>query len=76
VRIISTSTTDLPNLEIIQRQCAHIVNLPPQAEASTTASIRKFYLEGMEEAFAKIEQGLNSTLQNVRNGIDKKEGGV
>ncbi|MFA5942729.1 MAG: hypothetical protein WC798_03610 [Candidatus Paceibacterota bacterium] len=76
VRIISTSTADLPNLEMIQKQCAHIVNLPPQAETSTTARIRQFYFEGVEEAFVEIEQGIKTTLQNVRNKIGQTGGTI
>ena len=63
VRVISHSTADLPGLEIIQRQCAHIVNLPPQAETSTTARIRQLSLDGL----GKIEKALLNALAEVRN---------
>ncbi|MCX6787301.1 MAG: adenylyltransferase/cytidyltransferase family protein [Candidatus Kaiserbacteria bacterium] len=72
VRIISESTKDLPNLEEMQRQCAHIVNLPPQAETSTTARIRRLSLDGAASVLLKIEEGLKATLQEVHNELAKK----
>lgn len=71
VRIISHSTADLPNLEIIQRQCAHIVNLPPQAETSTTARIRRLSIDGAAKVILRVEQVLTSALQGVRNEIER-----
>lgn len=72
VRLISESTKDLPNLDEIQQQCAHIVNLPPQAETSTTARIRRLSLDGATNVLLKIEKGLTQTLQEVRDELDKK----
>ena len=71
VRVISQSTTDLPDLEEIQRYCANIVNLPPQAETSTTGLVRKLTLEGGAKVFSRIEKGLTTLLQEVRNEIKK-----
>lgn len=64
VRVISESTQDLPGLEKIQSQCAHVVNLPPQAETSTTARVRRLSMEGAAKAIMKIEKA----LEEVRNG--------
>jgi len=73
VRIISESTKDLPVLEKIQQQCAHIVNLPPQAETSTTARIRQLTFDGTAGLLLKIERGLNGFLKEVRDEISKKQ---
>lgn len=67
VRIISESTTDLPNREEIQRYCAHIVNLPPQAETSTTARIRRLSLDGTAKVLLRTEKALIAALEEVRN---------
>lgn len=72
VRIISESTKDLPGLERIQEQCAHIVNLPPQAETSTTARIRRLTLDGATNVFLKIKRGLDSILKEVNDELGKK----
>lgn len=66
VRVISQSTTDLPGLEEIQSQCAHIVNLPPQSETSTTARIRRLSFDGAVAVLAKVEQDLTRVLKEVR----------
>lgn len=71
VRIISESTKDLPNLEMIQQQCAHIVSLPPQAETSTTARIRRLSFDGAASVLLKVERRLTITLQEVRDEIGK-----
>jgi D-glycero-beta-D-manno-heptose 1-phosphate adenylyltransferase len=72
VRIISESTKDLPNLEKIQEQCAYIVNLPPQAETSTTARIRRLSLDGAVNVVLKVEKVLTAALQGVRDEIGKQ----
>lgn len=71
VRVISESTKDLPLLEMIQQQCAHIVNLPPQAETSTTARIRQLTLDGASSTLLKVEQVLVAALKGVRDEIEK-----
>lgn len=71
VRIISESTKDLPLLEKIQQQCAHIVNLPPQAETSTTARIRQLSLDGVAKVLLRTEKALTQALEGVRNEIEK-----
>lgn len=73
VQIVSTSTKDLPaDMEEVKRHCEHIVNLPPQAETSTTARIRRLTLDGAAGVLLKIEKGLTATLQEVRSEIEKK----
>lgn len=71
VRIISHSTADLPGLEVIQQQCAHIVNLPPQAETSTTARIRQLSMDGAANVLLKVESALADALKEVRDEIAK-----
>lgn len=72
VRVVSQSTEDLPEIEKIQCRCAHVVNLPPQAETSTTARVRRLTLDGAANVLLKIEKGLTTTLQEVRNELQKK----
>lgn len=69
VRIISQSTTDLPNLSEIQRYCAKIVNLPPQAETSTTGLVRRLTMEGGTKTLLSVENALARALQEVRDEI-------
>lgn len=70
VRVISTSTGDLPGLEKIKEQCEHIVNLPPQAETSTTARVRKLTMEGSVSTLKMVEEVLTKALAEVRDGIE------
>lgn len=66
VRIISTSTADLPpDHEDIKRQCEHLVNLPPQAETSTTNRIRTLALDGGMEALAKFKDRVTIMLKEL-----------
>lgn len=76
VRVISTSTSDLPkDMAEMKRYCEHLVNLPPQADTTTTGVIRTLTLEGKVqgqiEALAKVEQGLTGLLQQVRDELGK-----
>ncbi|MFA4846553.1 MAG: adenylyltransferase/cytidyltransferase family protein [Patescibacteria group bacterium] len=71
VRVVSQSTEDLPELEKIQLRCAHIVNLPPQAETSTTARVRRLTLDGAANVLLRIERGLTATLLEVRDELKK-----
>jgi D-glycero-beta-D-manno-heptose 1-phosphate adenylyltransferase len=71
VRITSQSTADLPALEVIQAQCEHVVNLPPQAETSTTARIRRLSIDGSAAMILKIEQKLSTMLKEIRDDISK-----
>ncbi len=71
VRVVSTSTTDLPSLEKIQARCAFVVNLPPQAETSTTARVRQLSMDGAAKVLVNVEKRLTIALQEVRDEIDK-----
>lgn len=71
VRIISESTQDLPQLANIEEQCAHVVNLPPQAETSTTARIRRLSLDGAGQLLVKVERALATALEEVRDEIKR-----
>lgn len=69
VRIVSQSTQDLPQLGLIQSQCAHVVNLPPQADTSTTARIRRLSFDGAVNVLLKAERALLSALEGVRSEL-------
>ena len=71
VRIISESTKGLSPIEEIQRHCAHVVNLPPQAETSTTARVRRLTIDGADKVILKIEKSLKELLKEVRSEIEK-----
>jgi len=72
VQVTSTTTRDLPGLEKVQRHCEHVVNLPPQAETSTSARIRRLTFDGVTAVLMKIERGLTTTLKEVRDELEKK----
>lgn len=65
VRITSTSTTDLPGLDEMRRHCGHLVNLPPQAETSTTARLRRLAMDGGREVLKKIQPQLADVLKRT-----------
>ncbi|MDB5244639.1 MAG: D-alpha,beta-d-heptose 7-phosphate 1-kinase, d-beta-d-heptose 1-phosphate adenylyltransferase [Parcubacteria group bacterium] len=69
VRVISQSTQDLPGLELIKSQCKHVVNLPPQAETSTTARIRRLNYDGGIETLLKVKTALTNALQEIELGL-------
>lgn len=71
VRIISESTKDLPGLEKMRTRCAHIVNLPPQAETSTTERYRRLVLEGQLETFEKLRARLGPHLEQLGKVLDE-----
>lgn len=72
VQIISTSTKDLPTDHgKVERCCEHLVNLPPQAETSTTARVRRLSFDGAINALLKTERALAAALQGVRDEIQK-----
>lgn len=71
VQIVSTSTKDLPSdLEAVRQHCTHLVNLPPQAETSTSARIRRVSIDGNAALLVRVEKGLSEFLQEVRNELD------
>ncbi len=63
VRVISMSTKDLPELEEMRRHCGHLVNLPPQAETSTTARVRKLSIDGAGELAKHVEKTVQDFLK-------------
>ncbi len=71
VRIISQSTTDLPQIEMIQQQCVHIVNLPPQADTSTTSRIRRLSFDGAAGVLLNVERKLASVLKEVHDELER-----
>ncbi len=74
VRIISESTSDLPDSSKMKRFCEHIVNLPPQAETSTTARVRTLTMQGGLDVLEKISPEVSKaleTLEGVSDAIQK-----
>ena len=69
VRVVSSSTKDLPDEERMRSQCEHIVNLPPQAETSTTARVRRLAFDGGVAVLAKVEKSLTTMLEEVRGEL-------
>ncbi len=65
VRIISESTKDLPGIEKMRTRCAHIVNLPPQAETSTTERYRRLVLEGQMKTLDALRDKLSPHLDRL-----------
>ena len=59
VRIISESTKDLPGLEEMKRFCGELVNLPPQAETSTTSRVRHLALDGAKGLREEVMQTID-----------------
>ena len=65
VRIISTSTKDLPaNHNVIKECCGELVNLEPQAETSTSARIRHLSIDGASELGMLVQH----TVENYFKG--------
>ncbi len=69
VRIVSTSTKDLPALDGIKRYCEHLVNLPPQAETSTTAIIRRLAMDGKLEMMKDLRARLGQLIEEMDRGL-------
>ena len=70
VLVVSTSTRDLPpDLLIAKSHCEHIVSLPPQAETSTTARIRRLSFDGAVGTILKLERKLTVVLEELRDEI-------
>ncbi|KND51158.1 MAG: FAD synthetase [Parcubacteria bacterium C7867-001] len=74
VRVISESTKDLPSdHDTIRAQCEHLVNLPPQAETSTTARIRILAIDGGIETLEKVSTKLLQAIEEARNELNGKQ---
>jgi cytidyltransferase-like protein len=72
VRIISTSTKDLPeNHKDIEAQCEHLVNLPPQAETSTSARIRQLTIDGGLETIERVESKLLKAIEEAKDELSR-----
>ena len=66
VQIVSTSTKDLPpDLEVARTHCEHLISLPPQAETSTSARVRRLAMDGKLEAVKSITAKLQRVLEEV-----------
>ena len=68
VRVISKSTTDLPNMEEIKKYARHLVELEPQATTSTTARVRKLHLNGAGVLAAKIQEAVSRVIEEELGG--------
>jgi D-beta-D-heptose 7-phosphate kinase/D-beta-D-heptose 1-phosphate adenosyltransferase len=71
VRVISVSTKDLPNQKMIKRFCRHLVNLPPQAEVSTTIRVRDIMLDGRREQIGNLKKGLLTLFEGFEDELKK-----
>ncbi len=72
VRIISTSTQDLPaDHDEIKAQCEHLINLPPQSETSTTGRIRRLATDGGLEVLERVSEKLLQAIEEARNELSK-----
>ena len=69
IRIISKSTKDLPGIDVIRSRCAHLIELPPQSEVSTTERIRKLALTGSAETLTRVSDKLATVLEEVRREL-------
>lgn len=66
VRIISATTGDLPkDASVMKEMCEHLVQLEPQAETSTTARIRRLFIEGGTNVLDKFRQKVAELLAEI-----------
>ncbi len=73
VRVISYSTQDLPSdLEDLRRECQHLVQLPPQAETSTSARIRTLAMDGKLEIFESFSKRFGQLMKEMQNELGGK----
>lgn len=72
VRVISTSTQDLPDdYEEIRNECEHLVNLPPQAETSTSARIRLLAMDGKLETLAAFRERFERLFKEMSDELER-----
>lgn len=70
VLIVSTSTKDLPpDLGVARNHCEHLVNLPPQAETSTSARIRQLAFDGSLETLERVSSRLMRAIEEARDEL-------
>lgn len=67
-RVISKSTTDLPNRAEMESYCEHLIELAPQAETSTTARVRKLHLNGAGVLAAKVLEAVQRVVDEELRG--------
>jgi cytidyltransferase-like protein len=70
VRVISTTTSDLEIGENVTSYCEHVVNLPPQAETSTSARIRLLILDGRQELLNSFRVGMERLIKEVEENLN------
>lgn len=70
VQIVSTSTKDLPpGMEQARSHCEHLVSLPPQAETSTSARIRRLAFDGSLETLERVSTKLMAAIEEARHEL-------
>ena len=70
VLVVSTTTKDLPpDLQQASAHCENVVCLPPQAETTTSARIRRLTLDGALETFKRISTRLVEFLEEVQDEL-------
>lgn len=70
VQIVSTSTKDLPpDMEVARVHCEHLVSLPPQAETSTSARIRRLAFDGKLDMLERVSGKLIQAIEEARNEL-------
>ena len=70
VYIISTTTPDLASMEEMQKNCREVINLPPQAETSTSARVRLLFIEGAQEALLRFGKSIGNLLEELGNAFE------
>jgi cytidyltransferase-like protein len=70
VRVISTTTSDLEVGENVTNYCEQVVNLPPQAETSTSARIRLLILGGSKEVLVAFREGVEKLIAEVEESLN------
>jgi len=71
VQIVSTSTKDLPpGMEVAKSHCEYLVRLPPQAETTTSARVRRLAFEGKLETLQHVSEKLTAAIEEVSREIN------
>lgn len=69
VRIISETTGDLPDQEVMRANCKHLLILPAQARTSTTERIRKLAQDGRLEALQQVRGKLMTLAEEIASEL-------
>jgi D-beta-D-heptose 7-phosphate kinase/D-beta-D-heptose 1-phosphate adenosyltransferase len=65
ILIVSESTKHDPkHLSMIQKYCGEVCVLPPQAETSTTAKIRRMHIDGKKDLVQKLMEEMPKLLNS------------